>query len=300
MKSDEIRVVKEHWETMAQMPPLPSPTEQRARNDYEWPKLTGEPRGVDVSEITLEGRAALWLVPHGASHEHAIFALHGGGGVGGSVYTHRKMFGHLANAARCRVISVDYRLLPEHAYPAAHDDVFEAYAWLTKQVDPRHIALAGDSFGGGLAVATALRARDAKLPLPAALVLFSPWLDMTVSGETFASNREKDPFFKREVVEMLARMHFGSGDPRDPQLSPLFADLRGLPPTYVQVGGDETLLDESRRFVERAKQVGADVRIDVFPEMLHTFQMAAGRARESDEALHRVGEWLRPKLGLGP
>jgi monoterpene epsilon-lactone hydrolase len=298
MNSNEIRAVREHWEKMARVD-LPSVTEQRAFSDYEWPKLTAEPRGVDVSEIRLEGRPALFIVPRGASSEHVIFAIHGGGFIGGSVYTHRKMFGHLANAAGCRVFAVDYRLAPEHAYPAAHDDVFGAYEWLTKQFDARRIALAGDSAGGGMAVATALRARDAKLVMPAALVLFSPWLDMTVSGETFVSNREKDPFFKREVVEMLPRMYLGSVDPGDPRCSPIFADLRGLPPTYVQVGGDETLLDESRRFAERARQSGADVRIDIFPEMLHTFQMAAGRAPESDEALHRVGEWVRPKLGLG-
>jgi epsilon-lactone hydrolase len=297
MNSDDVRVVREHWENMARAN-LPSAAEQRAFSDYEWPKLTAEPRGIDVSEIRLDGRPALFIVPRGASTEHVIFAIHGGGFIGGSVYTHRKMFGHLANAAGCRVFAVDYRLAPEHLFPAAHDDVFGAYEWLTRQFDASRIAIVGDSAGGGMAVATALRAGDAKMAMPAAIVLFSPWLDMTVSGETFASNREKDPFFKREGVEMLTRMVLGSADPRDPRCSPIFADLRGLPPTYVQVGGDETLLDESRRFVERAKHAGADVRIDIFPAMLHTFQMAAGRAPESDEALSRVGDWLRPRWGL--
>jgi monoterpene epsilon-lactone hydrolase len=126
----------------------------------------------------------------------------------------------------------------------------------------------------------------------------SPWVDMTVSAETYESNRNTEPFFYKEVVEGLAAMFLAGGDPKDPLTSPLYADLSGLPPLYIQVGGDETLLDDSRELERRARDAGVEVRLDVFPEQLHTFQMAAGRAPEADDAVRRFADWVRPRLGL--
>jgi monoterpene epsilon-lactone hydrolase len=144
-----------------------------------------------------------------------------------------------------------------------------------------------------------LRARDERLPVPAGVMMVSAWVDMTLSGETYQSNSEKDVFFRREAVEGLVHMYLGpSGDRRNPYSSALFGDLTGLPPIYLQVGADEALLDDSRQFAERAKKAGVDVRLDIFPDMLHTFQMAAGRAPEADDAIRRLAEWVRPKLGL--
>jgi epsilon-lactone hydrolase len=162
-----------------------------------------------------------------------------------------------------------------------------------------HVAFAGDSTGGWLAVIVQLRARGQGLPLPAAAMLLSPAVDMEVNGESFHANRDKDPFFHRELVRGLIRGFLGgAADPRDPLVNPLHADLTGLGPVYIQVGGDETLLDDARLLGEHASKAGVDVRLDVFPGMLHTFQMAAGRAPEADDAIRRMADWVRPKLGL--
>jgi len=137
------------------------------------------------------------------------------------------------------------------------------------------------------------------LPLPAAAMPFSPWVDMEVNGESYQTNRDKDAFYYQEVVQWLVDMFLGEdGDRRDPLANPLYADLTGLPPMYIQVGGDETLLDDSRRLAEHARTAGVEVSLDIFPEQQHTFQMAAGRAPEADDAIRRMAAWVRPKLGM--
>jgi acetyl esterase/lipase len=164
-----------------------------------------------------------------------------------------------------------------------------------------HIGFAGDSSGGGLSITTQLRARERGLPWPAAAMLISPWVDMEVTGEPYQTNLDREPLFYKESVRQFAGMFLGeAGDPRDPLANPLYADLSGLGPIYIQVGGDETLLDDARRLDEHARRAGVEVRLDVFPEMPHTFQMAAGRAPEADEAIRRMADWVRPKLGLQP
>jgi acetyl esterase/lipase len=228
-----------------------------------------------------------------------VLSFHGGGFVSGSIYTHRKLFGHLAKAIGARALITDYRGTPVHSHPVPLEDTTAAYRWLLDQgIDARRVAVAGDSSGGGLAISTMLRARELGLPTAAALMLMSPWVDMTVSADTYESNRETEAFFYQEVVAELAAMFLAGGDPEDPLASPLYADLSGMPPMYIQVGGDETLLGESRQLDENARKAGVDVRLDVFPEQQHTFQMAAGRAPEADDAIRRLAEWVRPKLGL--
>lgn len=144
-----------------------------------------------------------------------------------------------------------------------------------------------------------VRARDEGLPVAAALMLISPWVDMEVVGDSYLTNQEKDAYFYRDVVQGLTRMILGeAGNPRDPLVNALYADLAGLPPTYIHVGGHETLLDDARRLARRAEQGGVDVRLDVFPEQQHTFHMAATRAPEADDALNRFADWVRPRLGL--
>jgi acetyl esterase/lipase len=148
-------------------------------------------------------------------------------------------------------------------------------------------------------ITTQLRARDQGLPLPAASMPFSPWVDMEATGASYETNRDRDDFFSREVVLRLAGIFLGeAGDPRDPLANPLYADLSGLGPVYVQTGGDEVLLDDARLLAEHARRAGVEVRLDVFEGMQHTFQMAAGRAPEADDAIGRMADWVRPKLGL--
>jgi acetyl esterase/lipase len=265
-----------------------------------WGTLTAEPGAVDYLEFAVGGMRAMWAVPDERDDDRVLLWFHGGGFIGGSVYTHRKMCGHLAKALGARVLSFEYRLLPEGVHPAPVDDAVVAYRWLLDQgFAPARIAFGGDSSGGGLAITAQLRAREQGLPLPAAALLMSPWVDMEVSGESFGSNWAKEAFFYRELVLALARGFLGpEGDPRDPLANPLHADLVGLAPTYVQVGGDETLLDEGRQLAERLSGAGVDTRFEVFEAQQHTFQMAAGKAPEADDAIRKLAEWARPHMGL--
>jgi acetyl esterase/lipase len=242
----------------------------------------------------------MWAVPKRASMDRVLMCIHGGGFVSGSIYTHRKMFGHLAKATGARALLVSYHLLPEGVFPGPADDVMNAYRWLLDQgISAGRIALAGDSVGGWLAITVQLRAREQGLPLPAAALLISPCVDMETTGESYETNQDSDPFFKPDVVRAIIRSFLGDGtDARDPRANPLYADLGGLGPVYIQAGGDETLADDARLLDEHARKAGLDVRLDIFPDMLHTFQMAAGRAPEADDAIREMADWVRPRLGL--
>jgi len=265
-----------------------------------WGDVTAEPGGVDYIETNAGGIPALWAVPKGCAEDRVLLCMHGGGYVTASMYTHRKVYGHLAKAIGCRALILHYRRAPEHVHPAPVDDAVTAYRWLLDQgILAWHIALTGDSAGGALAVTTLLRARERSLPMPAATMPLSPWVDLEITGETLVSNREKDAIVQKEVVEVMATTFLGEGGNRkDPLANPLYADLKGLPPMYIQVGGDETLLDDSRRLAECARKAGVDVRLDEFPEMQHVFHFSAGHAPEADDAIRKLAEWVRPKLGL--
>jgi epsilon-lactone hydrolase len=268
-------------------------------DSQQWDVLTTEPGGLDYLEVDAGGVPAMWAVPKGCAEDRVLVCIHGGGFVSGSMYTHRKLFAHLARAVGARALIVGYRLLPDGVHPVPVDDVVSAFRWLLDQgIAAGNIAFTGDSAGGGLAITAQLRARARGLPLPAAAMPISPWVDMEVTGETMRSNSGKDALFNQVWVEQLAASFLGGGSPRDPYANPLYADLTGLGPIYIQVGDQELLLDDGRRLAEHARQAGVDVRLDVFPEQQHTFQMAAGRAPEADDAIRRLAEWVRPKLGL--
>ena len=256
--------------------------------DDQWGDVTAEPRGVDYLEVSADGVPAMWLSPHGAGPDRVVVALHGGGFVGGSLYTHRKMYGHLAKAAGVRVLLATYRHTPEFRYPAQIEDAVRAYRWAA--AGGRAVALAGDSSGGGLAVQVALRE-----PGVAALLLLSPWIDMDpAQASSSYEDAATDLFFTRPMVQRLIQQDLPDGmTGLEPEVNALHADLSALPPAYVQCGGDESGRGDSERF---AKLTGA--RLDVFDGPLHTFQMAAGRAPVADEAIGRLAAWVRPKLGL--
>lgn len=297
MASKQSEAVRRHWEASRQamvQPDFDGP------DNESWGDLTAEPRGVDYLETEAGGLPAMWAVPKHASTDRVLMCIHGGGFVGGSLYTHRKMFGHLAKATGARALLVSYHLLPEGVFPVPADDVLNAYRWLLDQgIRASHIAFAGDSAGGWLAVTVQLRARDQGLPRPAAALLMSPWVDMATTGESYETNRDSDPFFKKEVVVSLGQGFLGEGtDARDPRVNPLYADLSGLGPLYIQAGGAESLADDARLLDSHARKADVDVRLDVFADMLHTFQMAAGRAPEADDAIRELADWVRPRLGL--
>lgn len=280
--------------------PNPARQEPRETNDH-WGDLTAEPRQVDYLEREIDGAAALWVEPRDAEKDGVLLYIHGGGFVGGSLYTHRKLVGHLAKAARTRALLVSYPHTPEHQHPAQLVATSAAYRWLLDGgVDAQQVVLGGDSAAATLALATALQARDSGLAMPAAIYLISPWVDMTVSNPSYEVNASRDAYFYQDVVKGLAAMFLGRTDPRDPLASPAFADLAGLPPLYIQVGGDETLLDDARNLAARAEQAGVRTGLDVFPGQQHTFQMAAGRAPEADDAVRRFAAWVQPLLATGP
>ncbi len=265
-----------------------------------WAALTAEPGGVDYIETDAGGVLSMWAVPKGCMEDRVILCFHGGGFFSGSMYTHRKLYGHFAKAIGCRALILHYRRSPEHVHPAQVNDALAAYQWLLDQgIRANHIALAGDSAGGGLVITTALLARDKGLPMPAALMPFSAWFDMEVKGESMEVNQGKDLLLSREWVKTMAGMFLGeNGNPKDPYYRPLYADLRGFPPIYIHAGGDEVLLDDSLRLAELARKAGVDVSLDIFPGMQHSFQMAAGRAPESDDAISRFVEWVKPRIAL--
>ena len=259
--------------------------------------LTAEPVGVTYSEIDAGGVAAMWVDAPGSDPTKVIQYVHGGGYVLGSMHTHAKFTGHLAIASGCRVLSVDYGLAPENPHPAAVNDSVAAYRWLLGQgIDPGKIAISGDSAGGGLTIATLLKIRDDGLAAPAGGVALSPWVDLEGVGESMDTNAATDLLIQRSGLQVMAAMFLDGASPIEPYAAPLYAELSDLPPIYLQAGGEEALLDDSTRLVSKLGQAGVDVRLDVFPEMQHVFQLAVGNMPEADDALARIGVWLGDKL----
>lgn len=300
MASTESEANRNHYAAIAaNAGKLTSPQAIIDHNDTHWTALTGEPGGVDYSEVDAGGVPALWIVPKGADAQRVLFYAHGGGFIGGSIYTHRKLVGHLAKAVGCRALAYDYPLAHQAKHPAQLEAAMAAWNWLIDQgVDPRHVALAGDSCGAVLTYGVLQRLRSQGRPLPAATLIISGWFDMALTGASYETNRKKDPAFAREAVDWLVTNFIGDRDRLDPEVSALYADLSGFPPVFLQAGADETLVDESRMFAERARQAGIETRLDVFDGMLHSFQMMAGRAPEADDAIGRFAAWVRPRLGL--
>jgi monoterpene epsilon-lactone hydrolase len=266
----------------------------------QWERITGEPGGVDYIETDAGGVPALWAVPKNCAQDRVLLCAHGGGYVVSSMYTHRKTYAHVAKAIGCRALIVHYGRAPENVHPGPVNDMVRSYKWVLDQgVRPDHVALIGDSAGGGLAVTTILRAREQRLPLPAATMPLSPWLDMDATGETFETIAAADLLVTRDIIQTMASTFLGEGgNRRDPLANPLYADLTGFPPIYIQTGANETLLDDSHKLADLARKSGVDVTLEIVPEMQHVFQALAGTVPEADDAIRRLAVWVRPKLGL--
>lgn len=227
-----------------------------------------------------------------------VLYFHGGGYQIGSTVSHREIMIRLSRAARCDVVGFDYRLAPEYRFPAAVEDGVAAWRWLLdRRLDAQSVAFAGDSAGGGLAVATMLAARSRGLPLPACAVLMSPWLDMEASGDTYRTRAEVDPLSRRETILAMARAYIGrAGDPRDPLASPIHADLAGLPPFLIHVGDHETVLDDSRVFADRLRAADVPVDLVVWARMIHHFQLFP-ELPEAHRSIAAIGDFVRERLG---
>lgn len=252
--------------------------------------------GVEAHPVDAGGAAAEWLVPADDGGRVVVY-LHGGGYCIGSLASHRPMLTHLAVAAPARVLSVDYRLAPEHPHPAALDDAVAAYRWVTRdqRVEPSKVVLGGDSAGGGLTLATLVALRDAGDPLPAAAFCLSPWADLTQSGATMQERADEDPMVRVGDLDVWAAMYAGDAAPSAPEISPVFAELSGLPPLLLEVGTAEVLLDDARRVAERAQAAGVDVTLTVAEEMIHVWHFFAGSVPEADEGVARVAAFVRDR-----
>ncbi|MFF3152623.1 alpha/beta hydrolase [Streptomyces sp. NPDC057910] len=257
------------------------------------------PDDVRTTPSALGGRPALHVEPDNGARPGTILYFHGGGFVFGSPETALCLTAQLVSRTGFDSYSVDYRLAPEHPFPAGLEDNLRAYrALLDSGLDASAIAFAGDSAGGGYSVTTALAARDAGLPLPAAIVAFSPGLDAARTGESMTSKDGIDPIFTRAAVQRTGAMYLAGQDPAQPLLSPaVHADLTGLPPVLVQVGTNEILLDDSTRFASRAQKAGVDVILDITADAPHVFQaFAGGPLDEADQALDRAALFLTQRL----
>jgi monoterpene epsilon-lactone hydrolase len=256
------------------------------------------PADVRCERVDAGGVAGEWIMTPQATAEHVILYLHGGGYTIGSVKTHRELISRVSRAADARVLAIDYRLAPEHPFPAAVEDATAAYRWLLEGgVDPTRIVIAGDSAGGGLTLAALVALRDAGNPLPAAGVCLSPWVDLEGVGESMTTRAEADPIVQREGLLEDAKAYLGDADPRTPLAAPLYADLTGLPSLLIQVGTAETLLDDSTRLAERARSAGVDVVLEPWEDMIHVWHFFASMLPEGQQAVDRVGEFIREHVG---
>jgi len=260
-----------------------------------------------VEDLQLEpvdagGVPAEWIdarEPGGAAGEaeRRMLYLHGGGFVMGSIVSHRHLVARIARASAARCLAIDYRLAPEHPFPAALDDAVAAYRWLLDHhADPARLVVAGDSAGAGLAVIAMTVARERGEPLPAALVCISPWTDLEGNSDSLECNADLDPIVQREGLIKMAQLYLDGTDPHHPRVSPLAADLRALPPTLIQVGGDETLLDDALGLAQRAREAGVEVELDVWPEMIHVWHHFAGRLKQGRQAIDKIGEFVRRRV----
>jgi acetyl esterase/lipase len=249
------------------------------------------PRGVRIQETRVGGVAGEWVTADAAPRRATLLYLHGGGYFACSPRTHRAATTAFALEG-LRTFAPDYRLAPEHPFPAALDDALSVYRDLIEQHDPRELVVAGDSAGGGLSVALLLRLRDEGLPLPAAAALFSPFVDLAATGASARRNSARCAMFTHEVFPRAARFYLGERDPRMPLASPLYADPRGLPPLLIHVGEDETLLDDSRRLAERARAAGVAVTMREWPRVPHVWQLFHRFVPEGRVSLHEAAEFM--------
>ena len=229
----------------------------------------------------------------GARGETVVYYLHGGGYISGSAKSCRPITVTLARHLKTRIFGLDYRLAPEHRFPAGLDDAVAGYRWLLSNgIDPHAIAVVGDSAGGGMTLALTLRLRDAGEPLPAALVCLSPWTDMTSGSESLAANTDRDAMFVAEDIERFASAYLGDQSRRDPLASPLLADLSGLPPTLIQVGRDEVLLDDARNLHAKILASDGSSELHIYDDVPHGWHYGAPFVPETGEALREAADFI--------
>jgi len=256
------------------------------------------PDDVAVEDVEVGEVAGRWITAAGSNPDRVILLLHGGGFSAGSLTSHQRLGADLSSACGTRVLLIEYRLAPEHPFPAGLDDCVLAYRWLLDQgFKPGHLAIAGDSAGGGLAVSTALCLKEDGLDQPAALIALSPWVNMACDGETMDSKAKDDPVATQASLLRAANDYLNGHDNKDPLVSPVFGDLRGLPPLFIQVGSREILLDDSRKLAVRARADDVPVRLEEWPGLFHVWHMMADWLTDGRRAIAGVGAFVRRHMG---
>ena len=292
MASEELAVVKE---MLGAIDLTAGTLEERRALMNSFPG--DAPEGTTVTPIVAGGVPGEWVVAPEADADRVVLYLHGGGYCMGSLTSHRRLVSQLSADAKARVLSLEYRLAPEHPFPAAVDDAVAAYQWLLREGVPAdRIAIAGDSAGGGLTLATLLALRDEGIAMPAAGVPLSPWADLEGTGESMKSRAAVDVMIDPERLKETADYYASGTDLRQPRLSPIYGDYTGLPPLLIHVGDAEVLLDDAVRVAERARAAGVDVTLEIWDEMPHVFQAFTGLLPEADEAVAAIGEFLKNRI----
>ena len=293
-EADTLRALYQNWTD--QMVENPDLTIANLRSMFdEWGQPALEPENVSYKSDHIGGVEAIWALPVGADTSRVIVYTHGGGFAVGSADSHRKMAGHLAKVLGVTSVILHYRRAPEHPFPAQIEDAVAAYtALLDKGFKARNILTAGDSAGGNLAIASVLKLRELGLPLPGAVIAYSPWLDMAMRGETLETNAETDALVGKPILEAMAGMFLGEGtDQLNPLANPLENDFTGYPPLYINAGGAETLRSDAERLHEKAKAQGVNVTLSIVEGMQHVFPALSGRAPEANEELGRIAAWYQ-------
>jgi epsilon-lactone hydrolase len=253
---------------------------------------------IKLERVDIAGLPGEWSIAPGSDASRVLLFFHGGGYCSGSILSHRRLVTEAGRAAKARTLAIEYRLAPEHPFPAALDDAFSAWNFLRKNgVAAAHIVVGGDSAGGGLTVALINRLRDAGEPLPGCAWLISPWTDLTLSGSTLATKDSVDPIIHKAYLAELVDAYLPPAvDRRDPRVSPLYADLSGFPPMLIQVGACETLLDDSTRFAAVAGAANTAVTLEIWPDMIHAWPMWNAQLEPGRRALANAGEFARRHL----
>ncbi len=255
------------------------------------------PEGTQCEPVDAGGVSAEWIEGPDIDRGRVLLYFHGGGYVVGSIATHRAMVAQIAAEAGMRALLIDYRLAPEHPFPAAVEDAVAAYRFLLDDgYKHDQIALGGDSAGGGLTLACLLSLREANEELPEAAILLSPWVDLEGLGESMTTRADADPMVARDGLLKMSAMYLGGESAKNPLAAPLHADLAGLPPLYIQAGTAETLLDDATRIEEKARTAGVATEMDLYPDLVHVFQAFAPHVPESVEAIQKLGAYLRRQL----
>jgi len=253
---------------------------------------------VTLAQVDVNGVPGEWSIVPGSDPSRILLFLHGGGYCSGSILSHRRLVSEAGRAAGLRTLAIAYRLAPEHPFPAAVTDAITAWQFLQSQgITAARIAIGGDSAGGGLTVALITRLRDARADLPACAWLISPWMDLTMSGSTLATKDAVDPIIHKDYLEELAAAYVDAGiDRKDPRVSPLYADLRSFPPTLIQVGSAEVLLEDATRFAAAAGAADVPMTLEIWPHMIHAWHLWNARLEPGRRALVNAGAFIRRHL----